>query len=113
MTRLSGIEGGSQQAHDRSIVPLGVDGDVVYFTCDTIGGQGSKCPGLLSNHTFRDQRMNLLAAFFENGDGLLAWDYPLKNGKTKPKYVRVLLTDSGHYLLPIDQFSGYDGRSEF
>ena len=35
---LSGIEGRAQPAHSKCSIPLGLDGDVVYFQCDTIGG---------------------------------------------------------------------------
>ena len=49
---LSGIEGKPQKAHDFCVIPCGIDGDVVDFECDSIGGSGSNCPGLLSNYIF-------------------------------------------------------------
>ena len=106
---LSGIEGKPQVAHDYSIIPCGIDGDVVRFHCDSIGGSGANCPGLLSNDTFREHKMNLLSAFFQNGDGLLCWKMKCLNGSFKDKFVRVLRTDSGHYLLPMDQLDNWDG----
>ena len=57
--------------------------------------------------------MNLLAGFFKNGDGLLCWKLELTDNRGfKDKYVRVLYTDSGHYLLPIDRFDLMDDNSE-
>ena len=44
------------------------------------------CPALLSNPSLRKQKAALLCDYFHNGDGVLV----------------ILLTDSGHYLLPID-----------
>ena len=110
---LSGIEGQPKPAKDACDIPLGVDGDVIYFPCDSIDGAGSRCPGLLSNQTFIEKKMTLMAGFFKNNDGLLHWEHPLQGGGFKSKYCRVYLTDSGHYLLPIDRFDGWDGKSDF
>lgn len=49
---LSGIEGKPRPAHDHCTIPCGIEGDVISFECDTIGGTGRNCPGLLSNDTF-------------------------------------------------------------
>ena len=44
----------------------------------------------------------LVCAYFNNGDGVLVFKDP-SDQKYKPQ--RLLLTDSGHYLLPIDNYN--------
>ena len=95
---LSGSEGNKERAVARVSLPIGVDGEVWVWDADlTKGG----CPGLLSNQSFLRLRLTLIANFFENGDGVLA---SCSTGKAPTKVWRVILTDSGHYMLPIDQF---------
>ena len=101
------------QARDFSIIPCGDDGDVVNFECDSIAGTGAHCPRLLSNEIFVRHKMNLLAGFFQNGGGLLVWRLPLIEGGFKDKYNRAFITDSGHYLLPVDNFEGWDGEAAY
>ena len=68
------------------------------FETATIGGSGDRCPFLLSNDTARRRKMISHHNYFDNGDGLLV--IPEIEGQTVG--LRMLLTDSGHYLLPID-----------
>eukprot|EP00959_Pyramimonas_sp_CCMP1952_P441542 9243780-Pyramimonas_sp.AAC.1 len=68
------------------------------FQADLIGGHGARCPGLLPNSTLMRQRGILFENIFDNGDGILAFAPDEK----APTMARALLTDSGHYLLPID-----------
>ena len=68
------------------------------FQAYLIGGHGARCPGLLPNSTLRKQKCILFENIFDNGDGILAF---IPDEKT-PTVARALLTDSGHYLLPID-----------
>ena len=49
-----------------------------------------------------------MCAYFKNGDGVLALRDP-KDQKYKPQ--RLLLTDSGHYLLPLDHFHSKQSTS--
>ncbi|CAE7429695.1 PLA2G7, partial [Symbiodinium necroappetens] len=76
------------------------------FTADVLGGEGSLCPALLSNPALRKMSSVIYSNFFDNGDGLLAC-HP-RGGEPQGQDVtwshfRLLLTDSGHYLLPVDR----------
>mgnify|MGYP003336572162 FL=1 len=66
---------------------------------DTIGGAGDMCPLLYGNDSCRHRKNIFLASFFENGDGLLLFP----NHPTGTVGVRLLLTDTQHYLVPIHQ----------
>ena len=71
------------------------------FRADVIGGEASKCPGLLPLHSLITAATIALFGCFPNGDGLFAFRDG-RTGKVCPQ--RVYKTDSGHYLLSIDQF---------
>ena len=101
---LVGIEGNRERAVARVLLPVGVDGELCQWQADLSRGC---CPGLLANESFRRLRLTLIANFFQNGDGVLA-----QCCKNKPPRVwRVILTDSGHYMLPIDQFPEFFQQS--
>ena len=70
---------------------------------DVLGGAGSLCPALVGNPALRQQQTALFADWFPNGDGLLAIHREDMLGPNKePMLLRLLLTDSGHYLPPVD-----------
>ena len=66
----------------------------------------STCPGLIPLHTLIALRCLLDFGSYENGDGLLGIRV-----HQNIALQRLLLTDSGHYLLPIDNF-GKSGNKE-
>ena len=74
-----------------------------WYTADVIGGESSWCPGLIPLHTMRAFHAVLICNHYTNGDGVLAlWH----NEAYKPQ--RLYLTDSGHYILRIDQYGQGD-----
>ena len=60
-------------------------------------GDGSLCPALVGNPSLRGLQAIMFTSWFENGDGLL-----VICPKEEPEMLRLLLTDSGHYILPTD-----------
>ena len=73
---------------------------VADFDTDTIGKSGDKCPFLFSNETNIKYKTIFCAAHFANNDALLI--FPDMKGKSYG--LRLLLTDSGHYLVPVYPF---------
>ena len=97
----SGISGGSESTKGCATIPITVPGmGDCTFAADIVGGKGSYCPGLLPNSSMRSYNMSLFTNLFTNGDGILAVA-PRSDGK-EGLLIRVILTDSGHYLLPTD-----------
>ncbi|CAE7420861.1 RE2 [Symbiodinium natans] len=95
---VSGISGTQEATLGEVSIPVQLAGATGSFSADVIGGEGSLCPALLSNPALRKQRASILTDWFSNGDGVLAtWD-----DNHGWHYMRMLLTDSGHYLLPVD-----------
>ena len=72
---------------------------------DLIGNNGSFCPFLLALPPLIQSRAFLLHGFFDTGDGILILS-PNSQDNGDIHCVRVLLTDSGHYLLPTDDPQG-------
>ena len=95
---VSGINGTPEATLGEVHIPLQLAGATGSFTADVLGGEGSMCPALLSNPSLRKQKASLLCDYFENGDGVMV----VSDGDSGWHYLRLLLTDSGHYLLPID-----------
>ena len=82
-------------------IPLSIPGLGEWtFTADIVGNKGGYCPGVLPNSTLRHYNMSLFTNMFDNGDGILAIA-PGRAGALGG-LIRALLTESGHYLLPID-----------
>ena len=104
---VSGISGSSDRTLGQITVPLQANGHPISYTGEVLGGQGSLCPALVGNPALRRMNAALLTNFFENGDGLLTTDFLDENSDgdkvTKVKLFRLLLTESGHYLLPTDE----------
>ena len=92
------INGTPEQTLGEVSLPLQMSEFSGTYSAEVIGGEGSLCPALLSNPALRKQSSALLTNHFENGDGVLI----ARHGREDWTYMRVLLTDSGHYLLPVD-----------
>ena len=102
-TPVSGISGEADQTLGEVILPLTTGGQAIQFKGEMIGGPGSLCPALVSNPALRKLKGKIFSDFFENGDGLLATGpYNFVN-VNEMKFFRLLLTDSGHYILPTDE----------
>ncbi|CAE7724343.1 unnamed protein product, partial [Symbiodinium necroappetens] len=104
---VSGISGTPEATLGEVHLPLRMSGVAGTFSADVLGGEGSLCPALLSNPALRKQRAVVWCDYFANGDGVMI--VPVigtKDDGTQHSagwhYMRLLLTDSGHYLLPVD-----------
>ena len=95
---VSGINGTPEETLGEVSFPLTLAGASGSFSADVLGGEGSLCPALLSNPSLRKQKASLLLDYFANGDAVMV----VSDGSDGWHYLRLLLTDSGHYLLPID-----------
>jgi hypothetical protein len=85
--------------------PIGLAGIVnATYSADVLGGSSSRCPGLVPLHTLMQQKCILFCSYFSNGDGLLGVRVIDSYGHEQYRMQRLLHTDSGHYLLPIDNF---------
>ena len=103
---VSGINGASDRTLGQVTVPLQTSGHAISYTGEILGGQGSLCPALVGNPALRSMNSVLFTNYFQNGDGLLSTDYiSEKDGEEVKRFklFRLLLTESGHYLLPTDE----------
>ena len=96
---VSGISGTPENTMGEVTIPLTLSGAHGDYRADVLGGDGSLCPALLGNPALRRQRAAILTDYFENGDGVLV----VQKSDQERHYLRILLTDSGHYLLPVDE----------
>ena len=104
-TSVAGISGESDETLGigEVAIKLRASDRTVSYRGDVIRGAGSLCPALVGNPTLRQQQAALFSDWFPNGDGLLSIHRPEMLGPDqKPIMLRLLLTDSGHYLLPTD-----------
>ena len=99
---VSGISGVSDQTLGEITVPLTSGGHQISFTGEVLGGEGSLCPALVGNPSLRKMNATIFANYFDNGDGLLVADSRGDDGDGQVKTFRLLLTDSGHYVLATD-----------
>ena len=102
-TPVSGISGEADQTLGEVVLPLTTGGQAIQLKGEMIGGPGSLCPALVSNPALRKLKGKIFSDFFENGDGLLATGPYNFDNVTEMKFFRLLLTDSGHYILPTDE----------
>ena len=99
---ITGISGEPDKALGRVKLKLPFKNMEATFTADVIGKSGSLCPALVGNPALCEMRFSLHSRWFDNGDGLLVtWDVK-RSQDAQMHTFRVLLTDSGHYLLPLD-----------
>jgi hypothetical protein len=103
-TSVTGISGQGDATLAHVTFPFPVaKGLMGTFSADVLGNEGSLCPALLPNPSLRRIHASVLTQWFTNGDGLLVFRDPLQDDKDELVILRILLTDSGHYILPIDQ----------
>ena len=102
-TSVAGISGESDETLGEVAIKLQASDRTISYRGDVIGGAGSLCPALVGNPTLRQQQAALFSDWFPNGDGLLSIHRAEMLGPDQqPIMLRLLLTDSGHYLLPTD-----------
>ena len=80
--------------------PIGLLGiDKSRYPADVVGDSAAKCPGLVPLISLLTQGCLISCGYFSNLDGLLGI-------RTTSGFCaqRLLLTDSGHYLMPITNF---------
>ena len=113
-TSVSGISGTPEATLGEVQLPLKIAGAKSKYSADVLGGEGSLCPALLSNPALRKQKAAILCDHFANGDGVMVipdcQDVPEKTSSWH--YLRLLLTDSGHYLLPVDDTRGVSNNTK-
>ena len=98
---ITGISGCPDKALGRVHLRLPFQGLDATYTADVIGKEGSLCPALVGNPALCAMKASLHSCWFENNDGLLVtWNTEKK--EPSMHLFRCLLTDSGHYLLPLD-----------
>ena len=100
--RFTGISAKTEHSQGLVTFPIGLN--MVHhasFSADCIPGD---CPALLPLQSLRESKAVLACNFYPKGDGLLLLHVQDRRQQAfyAPQVVR--LTDSGHYLLPIDLF---------
>eukprot|EP00438_Fugacium_kawagutii_P029807 Skav231475 [mRNA] locus=scaffold1100:530653:539709:- [translate_table: standard] len=102
-TSVAGISGASDETLGEVHLKLHTSNRNITYKGDVLGGAGSLCPALVGNPTLRQQQAAMFADWFPNGDGLLSIHREeFLDENKEPVLLRLLLTDSGHYLLPVD-----------
>ena len=102
-TSVAGISGESDETLGEVSIKLNTSSRTISYKGDVIGGAGSLCPALVGNPTLRQQQAALYSDCFPCGDGILVIHRAEMLGPDQePILLRLLLTDSGHYLLPTD-----------
>eukprot|EP00435_Cladocopium_sp_Y103_P019265 s734_g4.t1 len=101
---VSGINGVSEQTLGQVTLPLVSGGHPITYTGDVLGGEGSFCPALVGNPALREMNAVIFANWFQNGDGLIMVGSQDAD-EVHHRMFRLLLTDSGHYMLPTDHDS--------
>ncbi len=98
--KFTGISTDEQHSIGLVNFPIGLLGiNNATYTADVIGGASSRCPGLVPLVTLLAQGCVISCGYFANKDGIMG--IRSHNGFCAQ---RLHLTDSGHYLLPIDNF---------
>ena len=105
-TSVAGFSGEADETLGEVMLKLSTSNRDISYRGDVLGGAGSLCPALVTlvgNPTLRQQKAALDSEWFSNGDGLLViHGEEMLGPDKKPVLIRLLLTDSGHYLLPVD-----------
>ena len=101
---VSGISGVSENTLGQVTLPLVQlvsGGQSITYTADVLGGDGSFCPALVGNPALREMNAVMFCNWFNNGDGLILVGSQ-QDDAMHHRMFRLLLTDSGHYMLPTD-----------
>ena len=102
-----GIDGLPLPSGVRLGIPCNLGPSSFIFETETIGSTGDKCPMLLPNKSAIRHKMVAFHGYFDNGDGLLLM--PQAGENNTPIALTMLLTDSGHYLIPLyDNFAKHE-----
>ena len=81
--------------------PIGLLGlNDCWFHGDAIGGASSTCPGLIPLKSMMTRGCLIACGYYQNKDGILG----IRKDDGTFAAQRLLLTDSGHYLLPINHY---------
>ena len=89
-------------------MPIGLAGvRKAIFTAYVLGGKARHCPGLIPLHTLIKMGCVIICGYFGNQDGLMGIRMP--NGKYVTQVLKHI--DSGHYMLPTDQFGQASNRN--
>ncbi len=108
-TSFTGIDGLPLRSGLRTRIPVDLGPFKTHYECDTIGASGDRCPMLLPNRSLIRKKACMLFGYYDNDDGLLILPHPVTHIRFA---LRLLLTDSGHYLLPIDGTQTDDSLSQ-
>ena len=101
LNKFSGISSAITQSQGLVCFPIGLLGiNRARYSADVVGGMSGRCPGLVPLITLLSQGCLISCGYFSNNDGLLGIRTPFGFCAQ-----RLLLTDSGHYLMPISNFS--------
>ena len=97
---VTGISGSADTTLGEITMPLPMLTGIkeANYKADVIGGEASVCPALVGNPALVNMSAVLAANWFTNRDGLLA----IPHGGDL-QLIRLLYTDSRHYLLPLDE----------
>ena len=102
----TGVGGKPEKGLGVCTLPLGVPGlPGATFQTDLIGNEGSACPGLMPLPSMVDCSGTVVCNVYDNHDGILIISAPGKRKRDRPlvALVRLLYTDSNHYLMPTDK----------
>ena len=83
------------------------------YVADVVGGEASCCPALVGNPALVKMNAVIASHWFENKDGLLI--VPNKDcidEANRYHLIRLLYTDSRHYMMPLDGATVADGEHD-
>eukprot|EP00435_Cladocopium_sp_Y103_P007263 s3374_g2.t1 len=108
-TTVTGISGQGDATLAKVCLPFDIGGQggvPASYTAELIGGAGSTCPALLPNVSLRQMRSAVLTQWYDNGDGVLICSTNgerLDSAEAQLAVMKILLTESGHYILPVSE----------
>ena len=77
--------------------------ETASYVADVVGGEASCCPALVGNPALVKMNAVIASHWFENKDGLLIVPNTSSDDDTNRYHlIRLLYTDSRHYLMPLD-----------
>ena len=97
-SEVTGISGSADTTLGEITIPLPMLSGIKEYRADVIGGEASMCPALVGNPALVNMSAVIASNWFANRDGLLAIPH-----QGDLQLLRLLYTDSRHYLLPLDE----------